>query len=268
MRFRSLLLACGLGAWAAVAADDAPAPPVPDFSVLTPSMTGRFHVGTQLNLDAVYPLLGSVGQLTHDARSKVLRRLVDAERYDPRRTLADRLIDALQEGGFAAVYQAIPRKPPGSIQSLSWSDLPEQPLGKLFLDVNIQWLCLCSSTSYTKTYPAIALGWRLLDPSQEIVEPTRNITYFHMPWDPVSRKEVSPTGKPPKPSPYPPVVVSENCGFGSLDDAEKNPALLWGCFAEAYDAAVTRLVIDLAKVRPPTASVTASGDTPSGKSTQ
>jgi hypothetical protein len=260
MRFRALLLACGLYASAAVAADDAPAPPMPDFSVLTPSMTGRFVVATQLNLNMVYPLLGGPGDLANNSRTKILRRLVDAERYDPARTLADRLIEALGDGGYTAVYQAIRRKPPGSIQSLSWSDLPEQPLGELFLDVNIQWICLCSSASYAKTYPAIELGWRLLHPRQEIVEPTRTITYYHIPWDPTSKKEVSPTGKPPKMSPYPPVVVSESCGFGSLDDAEKNPALLWGCFGEAYDAAVKRLVTDLARIRPPAAAVTASGD--------
>lgn len=261
MRFRGpAAVVLGLCFAARLPAEEAPAPARPEYSVLTPSMTGRFVVSTQFNLNAIYPLLGGPGDITNNSRTKALRRLVDTERYDPGRTLANRLIEALAEGGYTAVYEAIPRKPPGSIQSLSWSDLPEQPLGELFLDVNIEWICLCSSTSYARTYPAISMSWRLLHPRQEVVEPTRTVTYFHIPWDPTRKKATSTSGKPPEPSPYPPVVVSESCAFGSLDDAQANPVLLWGCFGEAYDAAVRRLVIDLAKIRPPAGSVTASGD--------
>ena len=35
-----------------------------------------------------------------------------------------------------------------------------------------------------------------------------------------------------------------------MKNAEENPAVLWGCLGEAYDAALRRLVIDLEKVHP------------------
>jgi len=144
------------------------------------------------------------------SRTRQLRKLLQAERYDPARTLADRL----------------------------------------------------------KTYPSIAISWRVLDPPQEVVLPSRNLIYYHIPWDPPKRRAPPASEKPAEPPPYPPVTVSESCGFGTLDEAEKNPARLWGCFGEAYDVAVERLVIDLKRLRPPVAGVTASGDSPSGKSTQ
>jgi hypothetical protein len=265
MRFLALLLACVFISSAA-AQDETTAPERPDFSVLTPSMEGQFFVATQFNLNAIYPLLGAPADAMNQSRTSQLRRLVAVNRYDPARALADRLIEALGEAGFRAVYEPIPRRPAGSIQSLSWSDLPEQPQGELFLDVNVRWICLCSSSSYTKIYPSISLGWRLLDPRQSVAEPTRNLVYYHIPWDPPDRTSDRDKARLAAESPYPKVEVSESCGYKSLEDAKENPAQLWGCFGEAFDAAVTRLVIDLEKIRPPRATVTASGDTPSGTS--
>jgi hypothetical protein len=193
--------------------------------------------------------------------------LVKAERYDPVRTIADRVVEALTAKGYDVVYEPVARRPAGSIQSLSWSDLPEHPQGKLVLDVNIQWICLCSGTSYAKVFPGIALGWRLLDPSrQAIVEPTRRLVYYHIPWDPPKRRDVKRDPSPP--SPYPAVTVSEGCGYNSLGVAEENPAKLWGCFGEAFDIAADRLAIDLAKLRPPAAPVNVSAGSPSGTSTR
>jgi hypothetical protein len=89
-----------------------------------------------------------------------------------------------------------------------------------------------------------------------------------VPW--VEPRKLDTRGRPmsvPSP-PYPKVEVSEACGYNSLDDVQKNPAQLWGCFGEAYDVAVHRLVIDLEKIRPPVSHVNASTDTPSGTSTR
>jgi hypothetical protein len=219
--------------------------------------------------------------MADSSRSTALRNLATRERYDPARPLADRLVDALAEASYRAVLEPIKRKPAGAVQSLSWSDLPENPKGDVMLDVTVRWLCLCSDLAYGKFYPAIALGWRVLG-TREVVLPTRELVYKHWPPDP--KKAEVPTSRSkthrklapepePKPKPetrpaYPEPVVSESCGFDSIKDAEKNPAVLWGCFAEAYETAVERLVIDLERVHPPRASLTASGDTPSGISTQ
>lgn len=244
-------------------------PDAPDFSVLTPSIEGDFYVSTQFSLNAVYVFLGSIGDIAHRVRTKQLRRMVASDGYDPTRTLADRLIEVLTEAGYSAVYEPIARRPPGSVQSLAWSDLPEEPKGRLFLDLNVRWLCLCSSTTYMTHYPAISLSWRLLHPGEDVVVPTRNLVYYHLPaWNPDKKPSPQTGDKPVEPPRYPPVEVSESCGFRSLDEAEENPAQVWGCFAEAYDAALRRLVIDLAAIRPPAAPVTASGDSPSGISTR
>ena len=231
-------------------------------------MDGHFIVATQLNLNTLYPFLGSLGDFVNQSRTRQLRKMVKSERYDPARTLADRLIDRLGDAGYSAVYEPIAREPPGTVQALAWSDLPEQPKGRLILDLNISWVCLCSATSYQKTYPSISISWRLLDPPQEVVLPSRSLVYYHIPWNPPKRRTPSAAAKPSEPPPYPPVTVSESCGFSSLDEAEDNPARLWGCFGEAYDVALERLVIDLKRLRSPAEPVTVSGDSPSGKSTQ
>jgi hypothetical protein len=160
------------------------------------------------------------------------------------------------------------RKAAGAVQSLSWSDLPESPQGRLILDTNIRWICLCSDVAFSKSYPAVSIGWRLLGPHEKVVEPTRVLTYYHFPaW--YSKKRAAAPGKaaPAPESPYPAVVVSEGCAFDSVKEAAKDPQRLWGCFGEAYDVAVQRLAIDLEKRQPPP-PVSASTDTPSGTSTR
>lgn len=269
MRFQeagSLAILWVLAAAAATRAEDSAARAQADFSVLTPSMEGHFTAG-KAELGYL-PYVGGLASLNRNANSKRLQRLVAVERYDPAQTIADRVIDALREAGYTAVYQPIPRRPAGSVQSLSWSDLPEHPEGKLFLDLNIRWICLCTGNAYFKYRPAISIGWRLLDPRQDIVEPTRNLTYVHAPPWQAGKKLAARAATAPQEEPsYPPVEVSENCGFDSLDEAEKNPLRLWGCFGDAYDVAVERFVIDLKRLRPPGASpVTASGGSPSGTS--
>lgn len=255
---------CGLLPALASAAEQGDSLAPIDFSVLTPAMAGKFQVASGVDFTGFIPPYFAFSRLASGQKSTQLRSLVEREHYDPARTIADRLIEALGEASFRAVYEPIGRKTAGSIQSLSWSDLPEKPRGKLMLDVTINWICLCSDVAFTKLYPAISMGWRLLDPAREVVEPTRNLLYFHFPaWYERDRspatKEV---GKTPE-SEYPVVAVSESCGFNSVKAAEKDPQILWGCFGEAYDAALRRLVIDLKKVHPPRPAVTASADTPS-----
>jgi hypothetical protein len=268
MRFRALFLSLCTGASGVAFAGDAAAPEPADFSVLTPSMDGQFFVATQLNLNAVYPLIGLPSDLVNRSRTGQLRKILQTAGYDPARTLADRLIQRLVAAGYSAVHEPIKRKPAGSVQSLSWSDLPEKLQGRFLLDLNIRWICLCSPTSYLKAYPGISISWRLLEPPQELVLPSRNLDYYHIPWDPPKRWTTGAEAQRAEPPPYPPVTVSEGCGFGSLDETKENPAQLLGCLGEAFDVAVERLVIDLKRLRPPTTPVTASGDSPSGKSTQ
>ncbi|MGQ0429134.1 MAG: hypothetical protein ACT4UQ_04295 [Gammaproteobacteria bacterium] len=224
-----------------------------EFSVLTPAMEGRYVVASEIDLTAFVPPYLALGHLGKGRRSEQLRALVARERYKPERTIADRLIDRLGDASYPAVHEPIQRKPAGSVQSLSWDDLPERPRGKLILDLTIRWICLCSDVAFTKFYPAISLNWRLLDPARRsVVIPTRTLSYFHYP--PSDRrgksKPSTDTGAEPAPE-YPVENVSDPCGFGSVKDAEANPAVLWGCFGEAYDAALRRLVIDLKKAHPP-----------------
>lgn len=268
MRFLAVLLA-GVLCSTAVAGDSSSASDPVAYAVLTPSMTGRFVVASQVDFaEAVMPYL-AIGDFTNNARTKDLQQLVARENYDPARTLADRLVDALNEGGYRASFQSIARRPAGSIQSLSWSDLPEIPAGQLFLDTDIRWICLCSDIAFMKAYPAISISWRLLGPNERLVEPARVFNYVHSPvYSGKKRKPVREGAPPPPPPPYPPVEVSEQCGFVSMKEATQDPQRVWSCFGEAYDAAVRRLVIDLATLRPPATPVSASGDSPSGTSTR
>jgi hypothetical protein len=275
MRFQGtspLALLCVLTAATATGAEHDAAPELADISVLTPAMEGHFISGSFDALGYV-PYVGGLAsgivKLNSNANARRLRRLAAAERYDPVPAIADRVVDALEEAGYTAVHEPIPRRPAGSVQSLSWSDLPERPHGKLFLDVNIRWIGLCTGHGYFKYRAAISIGWRLLGPRQEIVEPTRELVYVHAPPLKKSTKPAATDAKArPAESPYPQVEVSESCGFDNMDEAEKNPLRLWGCFGEAYDAAIERLVIDLKRLRPPAIPVTASVDTPSGISTR
>jgi len=249
---------CGLLPGLASAVDQAGSDAPIDFSVLTPAIEGRFVVASGIDLTALLPPYFAFSGFGHHQRNTQLRALIARERYDPTRAIADRLIEALAESSYRAVYEPIGRKPAGSIQSLSWGDLPEQPQGELMLDVTIHWICLCSDVAFTKFYPAISIGWRLLHPAQRVVQPTRNLTYFHYPdWYNRPKGRAVDAGTIPR-SEYPVVAVSESCGFDSVKAAEQNPAVLFGCFAEAYDAAVRRLVIDLKKVHPPRQAIAGS----------
>lgn len=269
MRFGTVLLMSGFCMAGAASAQEAAAPPVPDFSVLTPSMDGRFAVSNDLDPFAFLPYVGGLAGVGDQAKSRQLRQIVEANRYDPMRPIAERLVAALREAGYAAVHEPIERSPPGSVQSLAWSDLPAHPQGRFFLDVNIRGICLCTGIDHFKYRPGISIGWRLLDPRQEVVEPTRRISYVYAPgWDARKTSSIRTVSGSSPPAPYPPVEVSETCGFAKVADAAENPALLWGCLAEAYDVVIQRLVIDLKRLRPPAAAVTVSSGIQSGTSTQ
>jgi len=267
MRFGGTCLAavlCGLHAALAMGDESAARP---DFSVLTPAMQGRFFMSSNIDLTAFVPPGVAFGQLATSGRTKQLRALVEREGYDPTRTIADRLVDALAASSYRAVYEPIARKPAGSMQSLSWGDLPERPQGELMLDLTVHWICLCADVTFTKHYPAMSVSWRLLDPAQEVVEPSRTLTYHHFPAWVYDKKEKAAEARGATPVvAYPVETVSESCGFASVKAAEENPAVLWGCFGEAFDAASRRLVIDLERVHPPLAPATASSGTPSGTS--
>lgn len=258
-----------LGCAGALAGEsDETAAPI-EISVLTPGFEGNFRVASGVDPTA-FLIPVSFGHFGDRTRSTELRALVARERYDPARPFADHLIDALSEASYRAVIEPIKRKPAGSMQSLAWEDLPEVPRGSVILDVTIHWLCLCSEVAFANFYPAIGLGWRLLG-EREVIEPTRHIYYRHFPPGPrkkkpaprrTNRRKLVPNAEPkPEPEPeYPVSAVSESCGFRWIKDATENPALLWGCFAEAYDAAIQRLVIDLARVYPPRAAPASQSD--------
>ena len=242
----------------------------PDLSVLTPAMQGRFFVSSAVDVTAFFPPGLAIGQLATSGRTKQLRRLIEREAYDPIRTIADRVIDALAVASYRTAYEPVPRGPAGSLQSLSWGDLPEKPQGELMLDLTVHWICLCADVTFSDHYPAISVSWRLLDPAQqEVVEPSRTLTYYHFPsW--YREKEVKTAGKEKATpaTPYPAESVSENCGFASVKAAEESPAVLWGCFNEAFGAMARRLVIDLQRVHPPRAEAIASAGSRSGTSTR
>jgi hypothetical protein len=138
------------------------------------------------------------------------------------------------------------------------------------LDLSVHWICLCADVTFSNHYPALSVSWRLLDPvRQEVVEPSRTLTYHHFPSWYYEKKGKAAEGRGAAPaSPYPVESVSETCGFASIRAAEENPAVLWGCLGEAFDAMARRLVIDLQRVHPPRAAATASSGIPSGISRQ
>jgi hypothetical protein len=222
-----------------------------DFSVLTPAMEGRYFVASGVDFTAFIPPYVSWGDLGRGARNDRLRLLVAREGYKPERTIADRLIDRLAEASYRAVYEPIQRKPAGSVQSLAWDDLPAQPRGELMLDVTIHWICLCADVAFTNYYPAISIGWRVLDPARIVVQPTRTLSYHHLPPPTMNKRRAQRARQQKGPPMYPVETVTEVCGFDSVKEAEENPAVLWGCLGEAYDAALRRLVIDLKRLQPP-----------------
>lgn len=244
------LVAMMLAAWLSLTAASAEeSGPPADFSVLTPAMEGQFLVGTGVDFTTLIASV-SVADFARGAWNDRLRLLVAREGYEPERIIADSLIERLAEAAYRAVYEPIPRKPAGSVQSLSWDDLPEQPRGELMLDVTIRWICLCADVAFATYYPAISINWRLLDSRRSVVQPTRTLSYVHRPPPTINRRRAERLRKKQGPPPYPVETVSEACKFDSVKAAEENPTVLWGCFAEAYDAALRRLVIDLEKVHP------------------
>jgi hypothetical protein len=231
------------------AADPAP-PSRVDFSVLTPSMDGHYTAGSSDKLQYL-PYVGGLAGLNMNSGTKRIRRLIDDAQYDPAPAIVERVIAALADGGYSAVHEPIPRRPAGSPQSLSWSDLPERPGGKLFLDLNIRWICICTGDTYFKHRAAISIGWRLLDPRREVVEPTRTLTYVHAPgWQTYDTSSTRTRDSRPA---YPPATVSESCAFSGLREVEENRDQLWDCLAESYGVVAQRLVIDLQRIRPPPA---------------
>jgi hypothetical protein len=273
MRFKGAPVALLSVCFAArLAAEGLPTHEQPEYSVLTPAVETEIKVAAGLSAANAVPYVGSTFKdLATRDNSLKLRKLAVAERFEPARRLADQLVEALAEAGHAAAYEPIPRKPPGSIQSLSRSDIPETPQGKLILDVTIRLICLCRGDGYFQFSPALSLGWRVLDAHGGVVEPTRVLTYIHDDGPKAGSRKPKATSKakelPPE-SAYPPATVSVSCNFDDVDDGLANPTALWGCFGEAMQAASRRLVFDLDKARAGRGSVTASGDNPSGKSTQ
>lgn len=271
MRFTAWSAALlGLGFAASLTAEGPTAPALPEYSVLTPAVETHIGVAVGLMPTDFLPVIDAFGDLATRGKTAKLRKVAAADRFDPALMLSDRLVEALAEAGHQSAYEPIARKPAGSIQSLSWSDLPESPKGKLILDVTIRWHCLCRGMAYLDYSPAVALGWRVLDPRGELVEPTRVLMYVHQPgWsleaNPSSTRQSEPTAPAPK---YPPAAVSETCIIRDFDDATTNSSVIWGCFGEALDVAARRLVMDLDRARSARLPVTASGDSPSGRSTQ
>jgi hypothetical protein len=272
MRFTVFLAALlGLVPPASESAEGQAAPARPEYSVLTPALETQIKVAAGLSAANLVPGANVFKDLATRENSLKLQKLAVEERFDPAQRLADRLVEALAEAGHSAAYEPIPRKAPGSKQSLSRSDLPEQPKGELILDVTIRMICLCRGDSYFDFSPAFSLAWRVLDSRGGIVEPTRIMTYVHddgpTPASKASRRSDRQEAAAAE-SRYPTVAVSASCNFKDVDDGLSNPTLLWGCFGEAMDVAVDRLVLDLEVTRAGELPVTVSGDNPSGISTR
>lgn len=273
MRFRTASVAVlGLSFAARLSAEGQAPQERPEYSVLTPAVETEIKVAAGFSAANLVPYVGSTFRdfATRDNSLK-LRKLAVAEHFEPSRRLADQLIEALAEAGHTAAYEPISRRPTGAIQSLSRADLPETPQGRLILDVTIRLICLCRGDGYFQFSPALSLGWRVLDAQGGVVEPTRVMTYIHDDGPKAGPKKPKSTGNPKQPPPepdYPPAVVTESCNFNDVDDGLANPTALWGCFGEAMQFASRRLVLDLERALASRKPVTASGDSPSGRSTQ
>jgi hypothetical protein len=242
----------------------------PEFSVLTPAVELPIRFTTRIDVASDLPFVDTFQDMTARKQSLKLAELAKAERFDPARRLADRLVEALAEAGHAAAFEPIARKPAGSVQSLSRSDLPESPQGKFILDATIRWHGLAKPGDFKDYSPTIVLGWRILDPKGGVVEPTRVLTYVHATgWSPGYKSAfTSPVkGAPAQPS-YPSVTVTDSCKFEKIEDAMQNSAVVWGCMGETIDVAAHRIVIDLDRARAARRPVSASGDSPSGTSTR
>ncbi len=162
MRFTVFLAAqLGLALPAIVSAEGQAAPARPEYSVLTPAVEAQINVAAGLSAANLVPGASVFKDLATRDNTLRLQKLAVEERFDPARWLADRLVEALAEAGHTAAYEPIPRKAPGSTQSLSRSDLPEKAKGELFLDVTIRLICLCRGDQYFDFSPALSLAWRV-----------------------------------------------------------------------------------------------------------
>ena len=194
-------------------------------------------------------MVGITG-LTDMSRTKTLRKLVEDAGYDPNRQIADAILVALHDAGRTGVLEPIPRRPTGHLQSLAVSDLPEQPKGAVLLDVTINWIGLSSAVSLDVLRPAFSLTWRLISPDGKLIAPGRELRYVHQSerkkpkvTDPALRS--NPKTRPVAPPPEP--ETQKFCSFSSLKAAQKDPAALWNCFDDAYQAAARKIVAQLPK---------------------
>ncbi|MEX1994368.1 MAG: carbamoyl-phosphate synthase domain-containing protein [Steroidobacteraceae bacterium] len=242
------MLACVAAAPRARSADPAPESGLAEYAVLTPAIEGRFHVVSGTDLTALVSPFG-IGNLGDRKRTRILREMVDRDGYDAAEVFSKRFVQSLSEAGFSSVIEHVARRPAGSIQSLSWGDLPKAPRGRTMLDVSIRWICLCSDIAFSRFFPAVSLQWRLLDPRREVVEPGHGLVYHHYPA--YYRRARPKPGEPPSdPATLPPeAVVSEACGYRTIGAAQEDPQALWRCFDEALVAAADRLVFDLKNAR-------------------
>ena len=243
-----LMIVAGLaGSLLSPASADEPAAALSDYAILTPAVEGKFTVASGADYTGLITGI-SFGNLGDRSKTKVLRALVEREAYDAAQPLAEHLRQALIKAGFTAVHEPVPRRAAGRVQSLAWSDLPEAPGGRVMLDVSIRWICLCSDVVFTKFYPGVRIGWRLLGSGQRLIEPSREFVFLHYPRSDARKKSAD--GKPPPdPATLPPEFpVSEACGYISMKPAEKDPKALLQCVDEMLRAAAERLVFDLKAV--------------------
>lgn len=249
-RFCCLAMAAGIAATLPSHTNaDEPPTGLSDYAILTPAVEGRFVVASGIDYTGLFPPYFSFGNLGDRNKTKVLRALVEHEGYDPARPLAEHLRQALVKAGFSAVHELVPRRPAGSVQSLAWSDVPEAPGGRVMIDMSIRWICFCSDVVFTKFYPAVSLSWRLLGPDQRLIEPSRQLVFFHYPARNTREKKSADGKPPPDPATLPPVIpVSEACGYDSMKPAEENPQALLRCVDEMLLTAAERLVFDLKAV--------------------
>ncbi len=243
----ALLALCG--SVLPVSADEPPATtgaPV-EFSVLTPGLEGKFVVFTGIDLTLV-----GISHLSDIRRSNALRELVERESYDPCPRIAAAITAALKDAGRTGIHEPISRRLPGRLQSLTLSDLPENPQGALLLDVTIQWIALRALATSDKFRPVIWLTWRLISPRGELVAPGRELRYAHAPPQKKSagaRSAAAPTSGATPAAPPSDAGTQELCSFRSFDLARKDPEALWTCFDEAFLAAGKLLVDQLPQPR-------------------
>ena len=161
-----------------------------------------------------------------DTRPPGLRQVVEANPTIPLRTIADRLVERSPRPAMLPFMSHYPQA--------AWFhavacvvDLPANPQGKLFLDVNIPDLFVRDDPF---KYPWISVGWRLLDPRQEVVEPTRTLTYCRAAWVRRNRPRArSDSG----------VAVSSRRRSLRVREGRRRTRRSMGMLPEAYDVAIS-----------------------------